>query len=158
MKSLRFDGIVATIIVVLIIVGCHKEKTPETGLIGSWQIVSIDSVYLHSAWSEYIEVMKKFPETGEITFSSDSSGYFDKSLRQITCGELNFIWSKDGVDSVSLEGRTYLKLVFSNGESNPSFYYQSDADSIEFFFQAFCYGLHGGVGPVKFYKFSLIRD
>ncbi len=142
----------------ILIIGCHKEKIPQTGLIGNWQIAKIDSVKT-SAFDERVIFLDDFPEIGEISFKEDSTGYFKNSIRDITCGETEFVWSYnyDLNDVTPFNGRNYIKLIFENGISYTSHYYQISNDSIDFFLMAYCNENIGGIGRPLYYRSELIR-
>jgi len=142
----------------ILIIGCQKNDIVQTGLIGEWQITKIDSVK-SSEFEERVVLFAELPETGEITFNNDSTGYFENSIRDMTCGYKEFVWTCDynPNDVSQIEGRTYLILTFENGSSNPSHYYQVSNDTIDFFFMAYCGDRVGGVGLPWYYRLTLIR-
>ena len=156
-RNIIMRQLLFVLILILIVAGCHKESTPETGLTGSWRIVKIDSGFMQGPWRETLHIRQEFSETGEITFNEDSTGFFKNSIRYITCGELDFTWSIVTYETPPILDRILVDLSLPNGDPELSFYTQSNKDSIEFLFGAYCAGAYGGDGPMKYYKFSLVR-
>jgi hypothetical protein len=146
------------VIAFIFIYGCQQNEIPPTGLVGNWLISKIDSVK-SSEFEERVVLFAELPETGEITFNNDSTGYFENSIRDMTCGYKDFVWTYDynPNDVSQIEGRTYLILTFENGSSKTSHYYQVSNDTIDFFFMAYCGDRVGGVGLPWYYRLTLIR-
>jgi hypothetical protein len=87
----RFLSVVISVLA--LVYGCEKEPKATTGLVGDWELVSVDSCWGYFVADSLI-VPKGIPilnETGIIHLYKDSTALFDLSTR-LTCGLKDFSW------------------------------------------------------------------
>jgi len=116
---------------------CKVDVLPvsEDPLIGSWNIVSVDSfASLRPLDSSYTVNRGILFYSGFIQFNNDSTGVFTGTISAISGNQNHFLWKHDTTSIYAPYKIT--RLQFFDGYS--SFYYDSIAsDTVDFFFRIF---------------------
>lgn len=118
--------------IMIIFTSCCKEDEiiiEYPTLIGSWNIVQVDSCRL-SQTSRKWTIYSSHQETGSMVFNQDSTGNFIDTIRSITCGEKDFIWKHDNINSL-------IDFYFSNGFTI-GILKTLKKDTIEFYLRDYC--------------------
>lgn len=121
-------------ILLLLFACCKEEIAPvyDDPLIGSWNIVSVDSfASLRPLDSSYTVNRGILDYSGYIQFNNDSTGAFVGTISAISGNQNHFLWKHDTTSLYAPYKIT--RLQFFDGYS--SFYYDSIAsDTVDFFF------------------------
>lgn len=120
------------ILIFLLFSGCCKEEEEiikYPSLIGSWDIIQVDSCYL-SSFDGTWRILSSLQDTGSIVFNRDSSGSFFDPIRLITCGEIEFIWRHDINNEL-------IDFYFSNG-ATVGILKTFKKDTVEMYLRDYC--------------------
>jgi hypothetical protein len=81
------------LVICSILFGCKKDIVEPIGLLGSWELVSVDTCYRSSPFSlyDYSELVPIEGESGKIDFFNDSTGYLELSDRLVVQNN-SFSW------------------------------------------------------------------
>ncbi|MEA1878033.1 MAG: hypothetical protein U9N86_14350 [Bacteroidota bacterium] len=121
--------------ILLLLFSCCKEEIApvyDDPLIGSWNIVSVDSfASLRPMDSSYAVYQGVLDYSGFIQFNNDSTGAFVGTISAISGDQTHFLWKHDTTSLYAPYKIT--RLQFFDGYS--SFYYDSIAsDTVDFYF------------------------
>lgn len=112
--------------------GCCKEEDEiieYPTLIGTWNIIQVDSCYLLSSPRIWI-MLSSYQESSSMIFHKDNTGSFVDPIRSITCGEKEFSWRHNKTNDL-------IDFNFANGLTN-GILKTFKKDTIEFYLREYC--------------------
>ena len=143
------------ILLLIIIIGCCKDPIPVIDdpvdpIIGSWNIVSVDSGNYPLVPNSSFQFRKNMGLSGIVTIDEDGTGLLSGEATLISCNQEYFSWVKN--DSLELIYINYNEHFSTSGKIQ-----KISKDSLVFDYRDYCRGGQMYTGVHIYYRITAIK-